>query len=222
MAVITMSRELGTGGGLISQMVTNSLNYHLVDKETIGKVLSQFGMVSFNKVYDSTHNVWSLFDSDYRDLVNQLNKTILAFAKHDNTVIIGRGGFVVLQEYQNVINVLLRAPLEHRIRNAMQTEQISDILEAEKIVRHSDEVRESFLQTFYNVNSNSAQYFSLVIDTSRVPLHLAARWIMEAAQEIDKKKIPPERSSLKAEVDPVLVKAVSNVLQNERRINSAQ
>jgi hypothetical protein len=89
-------------------------------------------------------------------------------------------------------------------------------------VRHSDEVRESFLQTFYNVNSNSAQYFSLVIDTSRVPLHLAARWIMEAAQEIDKKKIPPERSSLKAEVDPVLVKAVSNVLQNERRINSAQ
>ncbi len=212
MAIITMSRELGTGGGLISQMVINSLNYHQVDKDTIGKVLAQFGMPSFNKVYDSTHNVWSLFDSDYRDLVKQLNKTLLAFAKTDNTVIIGRGGFVVLKDYQNVLNVLLRAPLEHRIRNAMQTEQISDILEAEKIVRHSDEVRESFLQTFYNVNSNSAQYFSLVIDTSRVPLHLAARWIMEAAQEIDRLKIPPERSSLKAEVDPVLVKAVQDVL----------
>ncbi len=212
MAIITMSRELGTGGGLISQMVINSLNYHQVDKDTIGKVLAQFGMPSFNKVYDSTHNVWSLFDSDYRDLVKQLNKTLLAFAKTDNTVIIGRGGFVVLKDYQNVLNVLLRAPLEHRIRNAMQTEQISDILEAEKIVRHSDEVRESFLQTFYNVNSNSAQYFSLVIDTSRVPLHLAARWIMEAAQEINRLKIPPERSSLKAEVDPVLVKAVQDVL----------
>ncbi len=37
MAVITMSRELGTGGGLISQMVTNSLNYKLVDKELIAK-----------------------------------------------------------------------------------------------------------------------------------------------------------------------------------------
>jgi cytidylate kinase len=158
MAVITMSRELGTGGGLISQMVVNSINYHLVDKETIGKVLSQFGLLSFNKVYNSTHNVWSLFDSDYRELVKQLNKTILAFAKLDNTVIIGRGGFVVLKDYQNVLNVLLRAPLEHRIRNAMQTEQISDIREAEKIVRHSDEVRESFLQTFYNVNANSASF----------------------------------------------------------------
>ncbi|MEL7646191.1 MAG: cytidylate kinase-like family protein [Anaerolineaceae bacterium] len=213
MAVITMSRELGTGGGLISQMVTNSLNYHLVNKETIGKVLSQFGMLSFNKVYDSTHNVWSQFDSDYRDLVRQLNKTILAFAKINNTVIIGRGGFVVLKEYQNVLNVLLRAPLEHRIRNAMQTEQISDILEAEKVVRHNDEVRESFLQTFYNVSSNSAQYFSLVIDTSRVPLHLAARWIMEAAHEIDKQKFPPERSSLNAEVDPVLERAVREMLE---------
>jgi len=213
MAIITMSRELGTGGGLISQMVINSLNYHLVNKEIIGKVLAQFGMLSFNKVYDSTHNVWSLFDSDYRDLVKQLNKTILAFAKVDNTVIIGRGGFVVLKDYQNVLNVLLRAPLEHRIRNAMQTEQISDIREAEKIVRHSDEVRESFLQTFYNVNANSAQFFSLVIDTSRVPLHMAARWIMEAAQEIDRQKIPPERSSLKADIDPVLLRTVREVLE---------
>ena len=213
MAIITMSRELGTGGGLISQMVVNSINYHLVDKETIGKVLSQFGLLSFNKVYDSTHSFWSLFDSDYRDLVKQLNKTILAFAKLDNTVIIGRGGFVVLKDYQNVLNVLLRAPLEHRIRNAMQTEQISDIREAEKIVRHSDEVRESFLQTFYNVNANSAQFFSLVIDTSRVPLHMAARWIMEAAQEIDRQKIPPERSSLKADIDPVLLRTVREVLE---------
>jgi len=213
MAIITMSRELGTGGGLISQMVVNSINYHLVDKETIGKVLSQFGLLSFNKVYNSTHNVWSLFDSDYRELVKQLNKTILAFAKLDNTVIIGRGGFVVLKDYQNVLNVLLRAPLEHRIRNAMQTEQISDIREAEKIVRHSDEVRESFLQTFYNVNANSAQFFSLVIDTSRVPLHMAARWIMEAAQEIDRQKIPPERSSLKADIDPVLLRTVREVLE---------
>ena len=213
MAVITMSRELGTGGGLISQMVVNSINYHLVDKETIGKVLSQFGLLSLNKVYDSTHSFWSLFDSDYRDLVKQLNKTILAFAKLDNTVIIGRGGFVVLKDYQNVLNVLLRAPLEHRIRNAMQTEQISDIREAEKIVRHSDEVRESFLQTFYNVNANSAQFFSLVIDTSRVPLHMAARCIMEAAQEIDRQKIPPERSSLKADIDPVLLRTVREVLE---------
>jgi len=194
-------------------MVVNSINYHLVDKETIGKVLSQFGLLSFNKVYNSTHNVWSLFDSDYRELVKQLNKTILAFAKLDNTVIIGRGGFVVLKDYQNVLNVLLRAPLEHRIRNAMQTEQISDIREAEKIVRHSDEVRESFLQTFYNVNANSAQFFSLVIDTSRVPLHMAARWIMEAAQEIDRQKIPPERSSLKADIDPVLLRTVREVLE---------
>ena len=213
MAVITMSREIGTGGGLISQMVTNSLNYRLVDKQLIGKVLEQFGILSLNKVYDTTHNIWSLFDSDYRDLIKQLNKTLLAFAKLDKTVIIGRGGFLVLQDYQNVLHVLVRAPLEHRIRNAMQTEQIPDILEAEKVVRHSDEVRESFLQTFHNVSANSAQFFSLVIDTSRVPLHLAARWIMEAAKEIDRQSIPPERNSLNAEVDPVLLKTVREVLK---------
>ena len=70
-----------------------------------------------------------------------------------------------------------------------------------------------FSADLHNVSANSAQFFSLVIDTSRVPLHLAARWIMEAAKEIDRQSIPPERNSLNAEVDPVLLKTVREVLK---------
>ncbi len=212
MAIITISRELGSGGGLISQMIVNSLNYRLADKELIGNIMLKYGVLSFDEVYDSIHSVWSRLDSSDQQVVKLLNDTIKAFAKRDNTLIIGRGGFYVLKDYQNVLNVLLRAPLDYRIRNAMQTEQIDDILEAEKTVKHSDEVRQSFLQTFYGVDPNDARYFNLVIDTSRVPLNLAGRWIMEAAKAIDARSIRPEFSSLQAEVDPVLLKTIEEVL----------
>jgi len=145
-------------------------------------------------------------------VVKLLNETIKAFAKRDKTLIVGRGGFMVLKDYQNVLNVLLRAPFEYRVRNAMQTEQIDDILEAEKAVKHNDEVRQSFLQTFYGVDPNDARYFNLVIDTSRIPLNLAGRWIMEAAKAIDARSIRPEFSSLQAEVDAVLLNTIEEVL----------
>jgi cytidylate kinase len=172
----------------------------------------KYGVLTFHDVYDSVHTLWSRLDSRDKQVVNLLNETIKAFAKRDNTLIIGRGGFVVLKDYQNVLNVLLRAPFEYRVRNAMQTEQINDILEAEKAVRQNDEVRQSFLQTFYNVDPNDVRGFNLVIDTSRVPLNMAGRWIMEGAKAIDARSIKPELSSLQAEVDPVLLKTIEEVL----------
>lgn len=206
MAIITISRELGSGGGLITQMIVNTLNYRQADKELIGKIMLKYGLLTFHDVYDSVHTLWSRLDSRDKQVVNLLNETIKAFAKRDNTLIIGRGGFVVLKDYQNVLNVLLRAPFEYRVRNAMQTEQINDILEAEKAVR------QSFLQTFYNVDPNDVRGFNLVIDTSRVPLNMAGRWIMEGAKAIDARSIKPELSSLQAEVDPVLLKTIEEVL----------
>ncbi|MFZ3069676.1 MAG: cytidylate kinase-like family protein [Anaerolineaceae bacterium] len=211
MAIITISRELGSGGGAITQMILNSLKYQLVDKTLIERVMSQYGMVSFDKVYDSPHNIWSRYDNEYKELVKLLNKTIMAFAKYNNTLIVGRGGFVVLHDYRNVLNVLIRAPFDRRVRNAMETEGISDVITAENTVKQNDHVRESFLQAFYGVGTDSAQMFDLVIDTSKVPLSMAGRWIMEAAQAIDQQMIKPEYNSLTAQVDSVLAKTIEEI-----------
>ncbi len=213
MAIITISREMGSGGGLVCQMITNSLNYKTVDKVTIENVMAQYGLTSFNALYGSVHNIWSKFDTQKKELINLLNQSIRAFAKFDNTLIVGRGGFVVLQGFQNVLNVLLRAPLEYRIRNAMDTEGIKDILTSENTVRQSDTVRQSFLETFYGVNANAANMFDLVIDTSKIPLNMAGVWIMEAAKAIDQKIIRPEFTTASIEVDPVLAGVVAKIME---------
>lgn len=45
MAVITISREFGSKGSEISQSVANTLGYAYVDKESIEKVMAQFGLI---------------------------------------------------------------------------------------------------------------------------------------------------------------------------------
>ncbi len=52
MAVITISREFGSEGDTIAEKVAQALGYHLVDKAVIGSLLSQYGLVEFEKDYD--------------------------------------------------------------------------------------------------------------------------------------------------------------------------
>ena len=53
MAVITVSREFGSGGDVIARNAAEALGYNFVDKEFIGKVLNQYGLVEFDKEYDA-------------------------------------------------------------------------------------------------------------------------------------------------------------------------
>lgn len=211
MAVITISREFGSDGDLISEKVAQSLGYTLINKEIIEKVLIQYGLVTFNKVYNSEQSIWDRFDLDKKEMVRMLNQTIRAFAKLDNCVIVGRGGFIVLNGFENVLNVCIRAPFDRRVSNIMKEKRIQDNEEAEAIVKHSDHVRKGFLQTYYNVKGTDTDWFSLTVDSGKVPTDVAARWIIEAAELLGQKEIDAKVSTLSLDIDPVLAAAAAEV-----------
>ncbi len=211
MAVITISREFGSDGDLISEKVAQSLGYSLINKEIIEKVLVQYGLVAFNKVYNSEQSIWDRFDTDKTEMVRMLNHTIRAFAKFDNSVIVGRGGFIVLNGFENVLNVCIVSPFDRRVSNIMKVKGIQTREEAEALIKQSDNVRKGFLQTYYNVKHTETDLFSLTIDSGKVPADVAARWIVEAAELLAHKEIDAKVSTVSLEVDPVLENAAAEV-----------
>lgn len=212
MAIITISREFGGEGDAISQGIIKAKHIPLVDKAMIGSVLSQYGMVTFHDFYDSEHSVWDRYDSERDSMVKLLNQTILAFAKQDNLVILGRGGFAVLQDYDNVLNVLIQGSCEQRVLNIMKTMQISDEKEALRLIDQNDRVRRSFLQTYYNLKTEEVDMFDLAINTDAVPADMAVRWIVEAADQLDKRQSDKGRSTRGIDVDSVLETAIKKAL----------
>ena len=61
MAVITISRELGSGGAEIGQQVAKSLGYDYVDKRTIDGIFRQYGLTKFDDLYNSAPGILDLF-----------------------------------------------------------------------------------------------------------------------------------------------------------------
>ena len=213
MAVITISREYLSWGETIAKNVAKELGYHFVTKDTFEKILRQYGLVQLDELHKKS-NFWAYADSSNQELISMLNKTMLGFAQLDNVVILGRGGFAVLREYANVLNVRIQAPSEARARRLMELEALEDFDTARKQINDNDKARASFVKGFYGADTNNANSFQLVLDTGVIPADTAAKWIVEAVQALDERSYADEKTTKNIEVDPILAGAIQQVLES--------
>jgi cytidylate kinase len=219
MTVITISREFGSEGDRIARQVAQTLDHHFVDQKLIGMILGQYGYVEFDKEYANLPTFWERFDAQrekQRDvMVDMLNQAIRAVAGHGNVVLLGRSGFEVLGGFADVLHIRLQAPFTVRVQRVMEQQQIP-LGQAEALVRHSDKVRQAFVEEFYRVPWGSIQAFDLVINTGKVSVDLATEMIIKAAETFlpDTNTDKPLLANL--EVDRILAETVSEVLQCQK------
>lgn len=211
MAVITISREYGSAGDIIAKKIADSLGYQLVDKKLIEEILIKYGLLEFDDLYSSEHGIWGRFDSEKNRIVKMLNKTILAFAKRDNCVILGRGAFAVLQDHSNVINVFIREDRYRRINNVLETKEAGNILEAEDMVDQHDRVRSGFLQTFYGLKSEDPAMFDLCVNTELADPDMVCELLKKLVENLSELSLD-RKSTYDLEEDTIMQSAINEVL----------
>jgi cytidylate kinase len=190
------------------------LGYHCVCKEEIVALLSQYGMVEFDREYEIQPGFLEGFKplhSRRSELVAMLNQVVQAVAQHGNVVIQGRSGFAVLADYADVLHVRLQAPLAVRIeRVAAQQQMTAD--QAAVVVKERDRVRTAFVENFYGVPWGATQAFDLVINTGKISPDLATTWVVSAVQALALSPATGKPTTRSIEVDSVLAKAISDAL----------
>lgn len=211
MAVITISRKLGSMGTYIGRKLAERIGYDYVDKHYLSKIMKEYGFSKFDNIYETIPNFVDLFD-EYRDnTVKFLATVILAVAQHDNVVIAGRGSFGLLNSYSDVINVRITAPENCRIKRVMEQRKISEV-EAREIVLHNDQVRKYFVESDFRFAYANTADFDLILDTSIVPPDLCVDWLAQI-HAVSKEKRQDSRHSIKTiEVEGVLKQHVYDML----------
>ncbi|GAB4448053.1 MAG: hypothetical protein Fur0044_43870 [Anaerolineae bacterium] len=217
MAVLTISRELGSEGTYLGQKVAQKLGYHFVDKALIEKVLNQYGFVQFEEAYESGAGFWSRYDMLKSTMVKFLNQVIQALAQHGNVVILGRGSFAVLDGLADVLNVRIKAPFPLRVSRVMAQQGITQAIKAEILVKENDKARTVFVESWYGVRWDTIDDFDLVIDTGKVSPDLAVTWLTEAVKNLAQRQVGDQPSARKIQVDPVLDSVISQVLECEAK-----
>jgi cytidylate kinase len=167
MAILTISREYGSGGREIGRLVAGRLGYQYLDKERIfqnlDKAGERWGQVA-RDLDEVCPTFWERHDWQYRGYVAQIEAIILEYAAADRVVIIGRGGSYLLQGVPFCLCVRLTAPLEVRIERIMAWERLSRAA-AERLIVQVDGERACYVKANYNRNWADDQAYDMTLNT---------------------------------------------------------
>ncbi len=212
MAVITVSREIGSQGSVIAHKAADALGYHVVDKDLMEEVFLLYGLPEFRKVYDEVPGPGGRVDWARPPTVDLLNRLILALAQHGNTVIIGRGSFAVLRGFADVLNVRIQAPVALRVQRFMADSSITDLEEATALVEELDRARAAFVESTYGVRWRDTGAFDLVLDTGKLTPDVAANRLVAAVRELSRSQAGTQATTATIQVDRTLASVICDVL----------
>jgi len=185
---ITFSRDAGSGGKLIAQMVAKKLKFTFYDDQLLDEIAN---ITKTKKLYlkavDEKHHclfkdlIQSLLNINYVDpLVYQqsLVQVIIRKARQGRVVFLGRGANFITPQDKG-LHVRITAPFMTRVQNTIKYEGFS-YEQAVKLVSKVDRHRTTFVKDVFGKDLRKPEYYDLVINTAHFPLEAAVEVVLKA------------------------------------------
>jgi cytidylate kinase len=184
MAIITISREMGSGGIPISHKAAEKLGYTLVDGETLKKAAPAYGLTpeALEKADEKPPAFVESLDEQMEVDLHQIELIVLEYALKGNVIIYGRGGQDLLKEIGSVFRVRIIAPFEERVERWAEREWLDPDL-ARILVRKSDQQRAGFIKYYFDRDWVDPLHYDLVINTSRLSEEMAVNLICNGVRD---------------------------------------
>lgn len=167
MAILTVSREFGSGGREIGQGISALLNYEYIDRERLLADIKAVGgeWEKWGKELDEhCPTIWEKHDWSFRGFSAMIQSCILNHALNGKTVIIGRGGNFLLENIPSALRVRIFAPINKRIERIMIRESV-DRETARWLVEKTDNARACFIRSIYGKEWDDPAEYDMVFDT---------------------------------------------------------
>ena len=189
--VITINRELGSGGRTVGRKLAEKLNVAFYDKALINELKEKFHLDTeqIEKLKSGKNDWWREFINSAlymgqgmnemwyynrmtgkegflvtsNDMFKQDKEILTKVAEEDSCVIAGRSGFSVFADHPNHLSILIQAPLEHRVQRIMSKQNLSRE-EAEKVIKKVDEMRENYVKKYTGTSRYDTRNYDLVIN----------------------------------------------------------
>lgn len=168
MAILTISRDYGSGGREIGRDVAARLGYSYVDRVSLLAALraAEPDWERFGDEYDEHKpTLWERFDWSYRGYSALLQRHLLEAAAADRVVIVGRGGAFLLAGVPTALHVRIVAPRAARIERIMRREH-ADHDSVRALIDRIDRERAGFVRAIYHRQWDDPAGYDLTCDTS--------------------------------------------------------
>ncbi len=181
MAIITISRQIGSFGDEIAESVAEQLSYNYIEKTKISEALTHQGLEAndIDKYDEKKVPVWQTFSNQRKKYLHLIQAVVYDFAADENTVIIGRGGQVLLKDLPGTLHVRIVAPMATRTKRLMEKTGY-DEKSARQFIQRNDSESSGYINSFFNADWDNRDFYDLIINTRVISIPTATQMIVEA------------------------------------------
>lgn len=168
--VVTISREHGSAGKRIGQLVAERMGIPCYYKEMIAIAAHESGLTeAFISRLNSDENAVMrelyLSTNAVQEAITAQDQAIRKIADAGSCVIVGRSADYVLRNHKNVVRIFITAPKAYRIQKVM--EMYGDTREqADKSIERSDAARKTYYESITNKRWGDSHNYELCVDSS--------------------------------------------------------
>ena len=188
--VITINRELGSGGKTVAKKLAEKLGVPFYDKAHLQSLEDKEGLndEEIERLKAKKRTWWpdlkkiveldggfavSIYDNLPNFAVPEKNDTdekfrteqeiLKGIADAESCVVAGRCSFVTFKDHPNHLNVWIQSPVESRIDRVMKKKGIATREEAEKFIKDVDKMREDYVKRHTGASRYDSRNFDLVV-----------------------------------------------------------
>jgi cytidylate kinase len=202
--VITINRELGSGGRTVGRKLAEKFGVQFYDNALIKALEEKYNLTveEIEKLKGRKHNWWSDFEriiqigpglhSNYYEskkdsrsdmlTTNEMFKAeteiLMGIAEEESCVVTGRSGFFVFRNHPNHLSILIKASMPHRVDRVVRKQNITEA-EARKIIAKVDKMRENYVKKYTATSRYDSRNYDLVITMDRITEDNAVDIIMD-------------------------------------------
>lgn len=197
--VITISRQMGSGGAYIGQVIATRLGLKYVDREVLHLAAQEFGCdtETVEARAERISSFWSriisgltfgppdgpytpppLRDFSDRELFEKQIEIVKKIADAHDCVVIGWPGLYLPREPRR-FSIFCHAPPGFRVRRLVALGYAPNVDEARRMIQESDEMRKRYHATMSGQDWACAENYHLTIDTSLLPLDELAMMMID-------------------------------------------
>jgi hypothetical protein len=203
--VITISREVGSGGRTIGRKLAEKLGVRFSDKELVDELQKKLNLTvdSIEELKGKKKRWLDDFiqmvapvpmsgmlvdgDSDYiseynlslsvNDVFEAEREILNGIADEGSCVIAGRSGFFVLKGRPNKVDILITASRDKRIARIMEKQNLSR-QKAEEVIDSVDKARDNYVQRYTGQSRYDARNYHIVLNMDYITEDQAVSMIL--------------------------------------------
>ncbi len=183
--IITINRELGSGGRTVGRKLAEKLNVEYFDKAVINALQERYNLSveQIENIKGQDTGWWAEFkrkmtfsESEYE--LNQTNietedvfraetQILKALAKDQSCVIAGRTACYIFREHPNHLSIFIQASMPCRMARVAKEQNMSKE-EARMVIDKVDKMRENYVQEFTGTSRYDTRNYQLVINMDEI------------------------------------------------------